>query len=84
MKKFERKIGTHIVLKVEDIENALDDEQKLEFAKLTSFIAGYRRGKGKNPKPGYIVVNQDEPYIGMVIEAIANGEMYKAGGSDFK
>jgi nucleoid DNA-binding protein len=83
-KEFERKTGTHVVLKVEDIERALDDKQKVEFAKLTSFIAGYRKARGKEAQPEYLVVNKDEPYTFMVEEAIEQGERLKAGGSDFK
>jgi hypothetical protein len=84
MKKFEEKRGTHVVLKVEDIEGALDDTQQLEFAKLTSFIAGYRRAKGKEPYPEYIVINKDEPYKSVVMDALEQGEKSKAAGSDFK
>ena len=73
----------YIVLKKEDIE-CLDNEQKIQLEKIISFISGYRKAQGKETNPIYLIVNEKEPYIFMVKEAIEQGEIYKKGGSDFK
>jgi len=77
MKRFKIKEGTHEVLKLEDINKALDCEQIIQLTKLVSFIRGYRKAKGKQPRPKYLVVNCDEPYADRVREVIKQGELSK-------
>jgi len=76
MKEFKIKQGTHVVLKVEDIEKYLNENQQ---GVLRSFAKTIEQGRLKDNKKlnDYYVVNTDEPYAPTVFETIINGEMKK-------
>lgn len=57
-----------IVLKISDINDALNGDEIEEFTKLCHRVTKYREQKGKNPNNEYIVVNIDEPYAPEIIE----------------
>ena len=76
MKKFEVKRGTHIVLKVADVEKYLNESQ---IGALHSFIKTINNGRLNDKKElnDYYVVNHKEPYSDKVYEIIINGEIEK-------
>jgi len=74
---FKTKIGTHTVLKNDDIKNALSKEEILTLHSLELKICAYRASQGKEESPLYYVVNHDEPYSGLIFEVIRYGEKSK-------
>ena len=76
MKEFEVKQGTHIVLKVADVEKYLNDSQR---GALYSFIGKVEDGRLSDKKRlnDYYVVNRDEPYATKVFVDIVLGEVAK-------
>jgi hypothetical protein len=67
----------YLVIKIEDMVNALDDNDSFFFRKLVHKIRDYRVNKGKPSYNSYIVVNEDEPYSNKVWKLIANEERNK-------
>ena len=76
MEKFEVKQGTHIVLKVADVEKYLTDNQKYQLKRIQTVIE-YGRIESKKKLNDYYVVNLDEPYADKIYEVIKNGEIKK-------
>ena len=76
MKEFEVKQGTHIVLKVADVEKYLTDNQKYQLKRIQTVIE-YGRIESKKKLNDYYVVNLDEPYADKIYEVIKNGEIKK-------
>lgn len=63
-----------IVLKIEDINDALNGDEIEEFTKLCNKVSEHRLQKCKTPGNKYIVANVDEPYALDIIEIMkANG-----------
>lgn len=77
MKDFKTKIGTHTVLKNDDINNALTKDEILTLHGLELKICAYRVSQGKEESPLYYVVNHDEPYAQLISDVIRYGEMSK-------
>lgn len=65
---------THLVLKHEDIQKALPDNNLRQFNESVKMIRDYRAATGKNPDPNYYICNQDEKYSDQVLEVIKAGE----------
>jgi hypothetical protein len=66
-----------IVLKLDDLEEALSDEQVKQMIGILDTVKEYRKRKGKNPDPHYYVVNTDEPYapkVKAIIDKYESGE----------
>src|SRR5438034_1021120 len=59
----------YAVVKIEDIDNLLDDENRQEMYRLLNRISEQREIAGKNYN-SYIVVNTDEPYAIEVAEIL--------------
>jgi len=76
MKKFELKMGTHIIAKVNDIEEYLTKKEQEELYRLTNKVRDNRIRNG-NPINYYYICNTDEPYAVDVLGVIRNGEMNK-------
>lgn len=74
--------GTHLVLKVGDLEGALSPEEIRSLVSMIRKVELYRELKGKAPSPQYFVCNEDEPYAGKVELAILRGEETKAKESE--
>ena len=73
--------GTHLVLKIDDIEGALSKEQIAQLDELCAYVRLCRSERGKDPNPEYLVCNRDEPYAQAVENAINNGENLKRNGN---
>lgn len=73
---------THLVLKLDDIMNALSKRELSELSSIVDEVRSYREGQGKNPDPTYLVCNTDEPYAEEVELAILRGEETKAKESE--
>jgi hypothetical protein len=61
-----------LVLKYDDIDKALDNSPYIGnyLDDLTSEIREIRYNEGRNTRPEYIVINQDETYANEVIEIL--------------
>jgi hypothetical protein len=72
--KGEVKTGTHLVLKMSEINavGTLDELQALE--RICKKVGQRRQAQGKNPDPKYLVVNHDEHYADDVWDVISKGE----------
>ena len=71
------KVNTHIVIKREDVQRYLSEEEKQTLEKLLDVIA---QGRSKNlfkPANNYYICNQDEPYAELVHGVIMYGESVK-------
>ena len=73
MKQFEIKDDTHIVLKVEDVEQ-LSTHDQFNLHMIIENVKKLRTSQGKKIN-AYYVVNRDEPYAEKVFDAIKSGEM---------
>lgn len=71
------KENTHIVIKRQDKEDYLTQEENEVFTKLLTKIASGRAQEGKQPFNKYYVCNIDEPYSEEVLKAILKGEEEK-------
>jgi len=60
MAKFER-YNKYLVLKLEDIENFTNNEQKKWLSRIQYSIRSHRLAHGKKDN-SYVVVNEDQPY----------------------
>lgn len=76
MRKFEKKVGTHFVLKNDDCMYYLNRHQKVALRDGIDTIAKGRLDDGKKLND-YFVVNIDEPYAQEVFEVIKKGETNK-------
>jgi hypothetical protein len=61
-----------IVLKVEDLEEALDDKEVLDLLNILATVKRHRAGKDQTPEPKYYVVNTDEKYAPAIKAVIEN------------
>ena len=75
--EFKEKVDTHLVLKLDDVENALDLEEIELLNELFDKIARYRISQRKNAFSEYYIVNIDEPYADQVYDIIMENEMNK-------
>jgi hypothetical protein len=60
-----------LVLKWEDIELALTDDEISQLGLLISIVARHRENRGKTSGNAYLVVNIDEDYANKIAEIIA-------------
>lgn len=63
-----------LVLKYEDIEMYLNEQEKFQLKQIGSKIYKARVSEGKTGDNSYYVVNQDEPYAEVVLKEILKGE----------
>lgn len=75
MKEFEVKQGTHIVLKVSDVEQ-LNTQDQFNLHMILENVKALRKSQGKKNNE-YLVVNCDEPYADDVREVIKYGGLKK-------
>jgi hypothetical protein len=61
-----------IVLKVEDLEEALDDREVQDLLNILANVKRHREGLKKAPEPKYYVVNTDESYAKDIKAVIEN------------
>ncbi len=66
--------GTHIVLKLKDIDKYLNECDKAKLSKICRTIADGREADGKEAEPGYFICNKDEPYADIVEKVIIDNE----------
>lgn len=64
-----------IVLKLEDAEDCLSDEQVNNARDILTTIHKYREETGRNPNPTYYVINTDEPYSPEIKAIIEKNEI---------
>jgi hypothetical protein len=76
MNEFKEKIGTHIVIKVEDIRK-LNVLQREKLGSILHSLQHKRMKEGKEPCPKYYIINLDEPYAEEVFDIIKRGEIKK-------
>ncbi len=62
-----------LVVKIEDIHAALDDQQCRQLDYLLDLVHEYRRSQGKRGN-NYVVINLDEPYAGIVLGLMQEAE----------
>lgn len=67
----------HAIVKFEDLDASLTEEQRGEFLSMLSRVEKYRQSQGKSKMNNYYVCNVDEPYSDSVYEAIKTGEESK-------
>lgn len=67
-----------IVLKVEDLEECLTDEQIESMKGILDCVRTSRLESGRNPEPTYYVINTDEHYADKVKQIIENNEIGEA------
>lgn len=75
--QFKEKVDTHLVLKMEDVENALELREIEILNEILDKIARYRISQQKNAFSEYYIVNTDEPYADQVYDIIMENEMDK-------
>lgn len=68
------KLGSHIVVKKEDIKNSLTDDEQKQFRLLCEKVFEHREKVGKIRYPKYYIVNGDEPYANDILEIIKENE----------
>lgn len=74
MKNFE---VNFLVLKIDDVEKALSDEQKTQLDDILQTIQEYRKSVGKEYNTFYFVVNSNEPFADEVAKIIIENEARK-------
>ena len=74
----EKKFGTHIVIKNEDVEKYSNEEGQKQFKAFTEKILKRRKNEGRSIN--YHVCNLDEPYADEVQDLILRGEAAYAEG----
>lgn len=62
------------VLKIDDLDNCLSNEQREHLAGIIGCLQQYRIDAGKDPNARYLVVNEDEPYADKVRDLISKEE----------
>lgn len=67
---------THIVIKLEEAQQLLNPRQLENLIDITRTIESKRQTLGKRVN-SYIVVNEDEPYAGIVKNVVLLGEAKK-------
>lgn len=67
---------THIVIKIKDAEEFLNQRQLGDLFEIAAKIEQGRRSVGKREN-SYIIVNEDEPYSGVVHNVVLLGERKK-------
>jgi hypothetical protein len=70
---------THLVLKHEDIDKFLNDEEKQQLTHIVRMIGLGRIGVGKQPYNSYLVVNEDEKYAKRIRKIIMKYEGIRDG-----
>jgi len=75
--EFQYKDDTHTVLKNDDIDKALSEDEISQLDVLIVKVCTYRKQHGKEWQPIYYIVNKDEPYSNIVLEIIRLGELAK-------
>lgn len=70
--------STHLVLKVSDLEDTLNELEEKVLADILRKVRAYREMMGKNGDPTYYVCNTDEPYAEEVERTILEGERSKS------
>lgn len=68
------KKNTHIVLKKDDIDNYLNQEEICWLDKIMTSIQMTRKEEGKPLNNQYYICNKDEPYADTVLQVILDGE----------
>ena len=71
--------GKFLVLKSEDIQKHLSEEEQEQLLHMTQKIGAGRIQEGKNPFNEYWVCSKDEPYANVVYHNILIGEKIKTG-----
>lgn len=64
-----------IVLKLEDLEDCLSDQQIENAKDILETVRKYRGETGRNPEPTYYVINTDEPYAPTIKKIIEKNEI---------
>jgi co-chaperonin GroES (HSP10) len=77
------KENTHIILKREDVEKYLTDEQKEQLQKMVIAIADGRMDDEKKLN-SYIICNTDEKYFNDMYAILKAGEEAKERGEEYK
>ena len=72
-----QKSNTHVVLKKEDIDKYLSEENKISFGLILERISVAREQDGKKAINNYYICNTDEPYADKVLQTIIDGEKSK-------
>lgn len=68
------KSNTHIIIKNEDIESYLSEEQKMQLENIICTIGAGRILDNKNGYNTYYICNTDEPYANDVLQVILQNE----------
>lgn len=59
-----------VVIKMDDVNDALNGDEFVQLVHILRNIAAHRKTDGRNSHPEYLVINTDEPYITEIIEIL--------------
>lgn len=74
-----KKEQKYLVVKTDDLDRLISDTQWEELQKILDTVKQARHKLGKKEN-SYVVVNEDEPYSGIVWELVKMGEYMKVYG----